>query len=160
MSTGRDLLPDIRAARLPVQLILRFRLPPRPLVPRSLGRRGEPGQSARGRLYAVQALAVTTVSRLRDLCFQVQDQWAHYRGAGANDSEIDFQNAGQGVPDADPGVVVGQDFPGVGGADAADDAGDDTEAHEEVEGYFGAEFEAGVPEEEDGEGGTDEVCYD
>ena len=160
MSSNRDLLPDIRASRLPVQLILRFRLPPWPLIPRSLRRRGEPGQLARGRLNAIQALTILTVSRLRNLRFQVQDQWAHYRGAGADDSEIDFQNAGQGVADTDPGVVVGEDFPGVGGADAADDAGDDAKAHEEVEGYFGAEFEAGVPEEEDGEGGADEVCYD
>ena len=100
-----------------------------------------------------------TASRLRDSCSQVQDERAHYRCAGADDCEVDFQNAGQGVADTDPGVVIGEDFPGVGGADDADDAGDDAEAHEEVEGYFCAEFEAGVPEEEDWEAGADEVCY-
>ena len=159
MSTGRDLLPDIRASRLPVQLVLRFRLPPRPLIPRSLRRRREPGQLARGRLDTIQALTIMAVSRLRNLCFQVQDQWAHYRGAGADDAEIDFQYAGQRISDTDPGVVIREDFPRVGGADATDDAGDNAEAHEEVEGYFGPEFKAGVPEEEDGEGGADEVCY-
>ncbi len=91
---------------------------------------------------------------------QVQDKRAHYRGASADDCEIDFQNAGQGVSDADPGVVAGENLPGVGGADDADGAGDDAETHEEIEGDFGAEFEAGVPEEEDGEGSADEVCYD
>ena len=100
-----------------------------------------------------------TASRLGQPCPQVQDKWAHYRGAGADDCEIDFQDAGQGVADADPGVVVGKDFPRVRGADDADYAGDDAEAHEEVQGYFSAEFEAGVPEEEDGEAGADEVCY-
>ena len=159
MSTGGDFLPDIRTPRLPVQLVLRFPLPPRPFIPGGLRRRGEPGQLARGRLYAIQALAIATASRLRDSCSQVQDKWAHYRGTGADDCEVDFQNAGQGVADTDPGVVVGEDFPGVGGANDADDAGDDAEAHEEVEGYFCAEFEAGVPEEEDWETGTDEIRY-
>lgn len=100
-----------------------------------------------------------TLSRLGEPRSQVEHKRAHYRSAGADDCEIDFQDAGQGVADADPGVVAGEDFPGVGGADDADDAGDDAETHEEVEGDFGAEYEAGVPEEEDGEGGADEVCY-
>lgn len=101
-----------------------------------------------------------TLFRRREPRSQVQDQWAHYRGAGADNCEIDFQNTGEGIADADPGVVAGEDLPGVGGADDADDAGDDAEAHKEVEGDFGAEFEAGVPKEEDGEAGADEVCYD
>lgn len=160
MSAGGDFLSDIRASRLPIQLIVRFRLPPRPLVPGCLRRRGEPSQLARGRLGAVQTLTAVSLSHQRELCFQVQDQRTHDGGAGADDGEVDFEDAGQGVADANPGVVVREDFPRVGGADDADGAGDDTEAHEEVEGYFGAEFEAGVPEEEDGEGGADEVCYD
>ena len=99
------------------------------------------------------------LSHLRKPSSQVQDERAHYRGTGADDCEIDFQDAGQGVAYADPGVIAGEDFPRVGGTDDADGAGDDAEAHEEVEGDFGAEFEAGVPEEEDGKGGADEVCY-
>ena len=54
-----------------------------------------------------------TLSRLDEPRPQVQDQWAHYRGTGADDCEVDFQNAREGVTDADPGVVAGEDFPGV-----------------------------------------------
>lgn len=99
-----------------------------------------------------------TLSRFRKPRSQIQYQWAHYRGAGTDDCEIDFQNTSEGVTDADPGVVAGEDFPGVRGSDDANGAGDDAEAHEKVESYFGADFEAGFPEEEDGEGGADEVC--
>ena len=159
MSTSGDLFSDIRASRLPVQLVLRFRLPPRPFIPRCLRRRGEPGQLARGSLYTIQALTITTLSRLRDSCFQEEDKWSHYRSTGADDPEVDFEDAGQGVSDTDPGIIVGEDFPRVGGTDDADGAGDDAEAHEEVQGYFSAEFKAGVPQEEDWEGGADEVCY-
>lgn len=159
MSACGDFLSDIRASRLPVEFILRFRLAPRPLVPGCLRRRGEPSQLARGRLGAVQTLTVVTLSRLRELRFEVQDERAHDGGAGADNGEVDFEDAGQGISDAHPGVVVGEDFPRVGGPDDADGAGDDAEAHEEVKGDFGAKFEAGVPEEEDGEGGADEVCY-
>lgn len=121
--------------------------------------RGEPGRLARGRLYAVQALAVFPLSGLGESSSKVEYQRAHYGGAGADDGEIDFQNTGEGVSDPDPGVVVGEDLPGVGGADDADGAGDEAEAHEEIERDFGAEFEPGFPEEEDGEGGADEVGY-
>ena len=159
MSTGGDFFPNIRASRLTVQLILRLGLPPRSFIPRCLRRRGEPGQLARGRLYAIQALTITAISRLRDLCFQVQDQGSHNRGAGADDCEVDLQNAGQGVSDTNPCIVVGEDFPGIRSADDADDASNDAKAHEEIKGDFGAKFEAGIPEEEDWEGGADEICY-
>ena len=160
LSVGGHFLSDVRAPRLPVELIERFRLPPRPLVPRRLARRDEPGQLARGRLGAVEALAVSAFPRPRDARSQVQDEGPHDGGAGADDCKVDFEDAGEGVADADPGVVVGENLPGVRCADAADDAGDDAEAHEEVEGDFGADFEAGVPEEEDGEAGADEVGGD
>lgn len=159
MSIGGDFLSDIRASLLPVELVLGFCLAPRPFVPGRPRGRGEPGQLARGGVDAVQALAVAALSGLCEPRFQVQDERAHDGGAGADDAKVDFQDAGQSIADADPGVVVGENLPGVRGADDADGAGDDAEAHEEVEGDFGTEFEAGVPEEENGEGGADEVCY-
>ena len=114
---------------------------------------------ARPGLFTVQALAIFLGSGLDESRSQVQDKWAHYRGAGADDCEIDFQNPRQSVPHSNPSVVVGENLPGVRGADDAYGACDEAEAHEEVECDFGPDFEAGVPEEKDGEGGADEVCY-
>ena len=159
LGVGGDLFPNVRAPRLPVQFVLRLRFPPRPLIPWRLRGRHEPGQLARGRPDAVQALAVAALPRLRHPRLQVQVQRPHDRGAGADDGEVDLEDPRQRVPDPDPGVVVREYLPGIRRAHDADDAGDDAEAHEQVQGDLGPEFEPGFPQQEDGEAGADEVGH-
>lgn len=80
--------------------------------------------------------------------------------AGRDDAQVDFQHAAEGVGDTLPGLVIGFDFIGEGGADDADGGGEKAEAHEEVEGESLASGEFHVADEEDGEEGADDVGDD
>ena len=76
------------------------------------------------------------------------------------DAEEDFPRAPVPVWDAYPCRVVGYILPVKDCAHDGERAGDDAEAHEGAEADFGAEADLDFTQDEDGEGGEEEIGYD
>ena len=93
----------------------------------------------------------------RDARMHVAGKGLQDRNAGGDVADVDLEDARHGIGDPDPGEILRFHLPRRGGARDCDAARDDAEAHEAAEGELAAGLDFEVAQQDDGEGGADEV---
>lgn len=93
----------------------------------------------------------------RDARTHVAAERFQHRDAGGDVSDVDLEDARHGVGDTDPGYISGFDLPRRRRSGDRDRPRDDAQAHQAAQGDFAPLPDMQVPQEDDGEGGADEV---
>lgn len=93
----------------------------------------------------------------RDTRVQVPDEGFQDRDAGGDVTNVDLEDPRHGIGDPDPGQIVRLDLPRRRHPRYRDPARDDAQAHQAAQGDLALLLDVEVPQEDDGEGGADEV---